>query len=72
MRYVNKSSLIWSHGENKMYDFVAHLNTIHNNVQFTLERDRKLPFLDALVYRNKDGSLGRSAYTKTTHTNLFE
>jgi hypothetical protein len=36
-----------------------------------LEKENKLPFLDILVEKNPDGSLGHSMYRKPTHTDLY-
>lgn len=57
--------------------FVASLNVIYENIKFTveLEKDGCVPFLDIMVYRKEDGSLGWGVgvgmYRKLTHTNLY-
>ena len=50
--------------------FHSHLNSIDNNIQFTVEKesDRQLPFLDILLTREEDGSVSTSVYCKSTHT----
>jgi len=52
-RYVDDTFVIWSHGKEKLMDFLKHLNGIHNNIQFTMEIEREghLPFLDIDVNR---------------------
>jgi hypothetical protein len=35
------------------------------------EHNGSLPFLDVLVGRRPDGSLGHSVYRKSTHTELY-
>ncbi|XP_046406226.1 uncharacterized protein LOC124171132 [Ischnura elegans] len=35
------------------------------------EKDNRLPFLDILIERRADGSLGHSVYRKPTHTDLY-
>jgi hypothetical protein len=54
-------------------EFLDHLNSIHENIQFTMEmeRDGHLPFLDIVIYHKPDGSLGHKVYHKPTHTNLY-
>ncbi|XP_047999702.1 uncharacterized protein LOC125236815, partial [Leguminivora glycinivorella] len=53
--------------------FLDHLNSIHSKIQFTmeLEKDCSLPFLDVLILRNPDNSLGRTVYRKPTHTDRY-
>jgi hypothetical protein len=36
-----------------------------------MESDGKLPFLDILIHRKRDGTLGHSVYRKPTHTDLY-
>jgi hypothetical protein len=72
-RYVDDTFVIWPHGQEKLMDFLNHLNDIHNNIQFTMEIEEEghLPFLDIDIYRKMDGSLGHKVYRKPTHTNLY-
>jgi hypothetical protein len=65
--------IIWPHGPGKLTDFPDHLNSVHENIQFTTEteRDRHLPFLDIEVSWKPDGSLGHRVYYKSTQTNLY-
>ena len=54
--------------------FFNHLNTIDERIQFTKEAstsDGSMPFLDALVTINGDGSLNTKVYRKQTHTDLY-
>jgi hypothetical protein len=72
-RYVDDTFVIWPHGQEKLTEFLNHLSGLHNNIQFTMEKeeDGHLPFLDIDIYRKPDGSLGHSVYRKPTHTNLY-
>ena len=72
-RYVDDTFTIWPHGQEKLTDFLNHLNGINNNIQFTMEIEAEghLPFLDVNIYKKKDGSLGHQVYLKPTHTNLY-
>ena len=53
--------------------FHSHLNSIDNNIQFTVEKesDRQLPFLDILLTSEEDVSVSTSVYRKTTHTDQY-
>ena len=72
-RYVDDTFVIWPHGQDKLQDFLNHLNSLHNKIQFTIEteKDGHLPFLDIDIYRRTDGTLGHKVYRKPTHTNLY-
>jgi hypothetical protein len=70
---VDDTFTIWPHGPDKLKDFLNHLNSIHECIQFTMETESEghLPFLDIDIYRRPDGSLGHRVYRKATHTNLY-
>ena len=72
-RYVDDTFVIWSHGQEKLMEFLNHLNGIHNKIQFTVETEEAghLLFLDIDIYRKMDSSLGHKVYRKPTHTNLY-
>jgi hypothetical protein len=72
-RYVDDTFVIWPHGQEKLTEFLNHLNRLHNKIQFTMEIEAEghLPFLDIDIYRKTDGSLGHKVYRKPTHTDLY-
>ena len=53
VRYIDDYAGIWTHGEQALVDFLAHLNALHPNLRFTLEHSggggQGVPFLDTLV-----------------------
>ena len=54
--------------------FISHINSIDENIQFTMEDSRadgSIPFLDTLVTPCPDGSLSTRVYRKPTHTDLY-
>jgi hypothetical protein len=71
--YVGDIFVIWQHGLDKLKDFLHHLNSVHQSIQFTMETKSEghLPFLDFDIYRRPDGCLRLKVYRKPTHTNLF-
>ncbi len=73
LRYVDDTFIIWSHGLEKLDDFLSHLNRQHPNIQFTMETETSdsLPFLDVLISKRADGSLAHSVYRKPTHTDRY-
>ena len=55
-------------------EFFKHIHSIEDSIQFTAEdtkADGSLPFLDALVTPQADGTLSTSVYRKPTHTNQY-
>ncbi|KAJ7314096.1 hypothetical protein JRQ81_006031, partial [Phrynocephalus forsythii] len=73
LRYVDNTFVIWPHGKDKLNNFLTHLNSLHPKIQFTMEieANNQLPFLDVLIYKKPDGSLGHTIYQKKTHTNRY-
>jgi hypothetical protein len=67
-RYVDDAFVVWPHGKNELYYFLQPPNDVHPNIKFTVEvgQNGSLPFLDILVSRRPDGSLGHSVYRKAT------
>ena len=57
----------------KENDVVTYINSINPHIQFTSEPEQnsKIPYLDLLIERNRNGSLNFSVYRKPTHTNRY-
>lgn len=73
-RYVDDCFLVWKHGEEKLGEFVDHINGINPKIQFTVEREdekKNLPFLDVMLGRRQDGTLSHTVYRKKTNTNRY-
>ena len=53
--------------------FLQHLNAQHERIKFTTEtpEENQLPYLDALVMLQEDGTLKTKVYRKATHTNQY-
>ena len=72
-QYVDDTYTIWNHGEEKLEEFLNHLNSIHPNLQFTMEKeiDGQLPSLDVMVIRKPYLLLEHKVYRKPTHTEQY-
>jgi hypothetical protein len=72
-RYVDDVLAVIPQGSTQLLN--DHLNTIDdtNSIKFTSEEmvDNKIPFLDALITRQEDGTVKTSVYRKATHTNQY-
>ena len=73
LRYVDDVFAIWPHGRHHLSIFLNHLNSIHENIKFTVEVEENgiIPFLDVLLERREDGSFLYSVHRKPTHTNQY-
>jgi hypothetical protein len=72
-RYVDDKFVIWPSRTIKLSEFLDHLNSMHEIIQFTTETkpNGHLPFFDIDIYRKPDRPLGRKVYCKPTHTNVY-
>ncbi|CAK9810876.1 hypothetical protein ANTPLA_LOCUS6713 [Anthophora plagiata] len=73
LRYVDDTFIVWTHGHNTLPTFLNFLNSLHPKIQFTMETETngQLPFLDVLITKKQDGSLGHQVYRKPTHTDRY-
>ena len=69
-RYLDDTFAIFNN-ENEATSFFAHINNIHPNIKFTIEKQQSntLPFLDLSVHYN-DNTFNSSVYRKPTFTGL--
>jgi hypothetical protein len=72
-RYVDDTNVIWPHGKEELDKFFEHLNGISEDIKFTmeLEDNNSIPFLDVLITRKQDGTLGHKVFRKKTHTDSY-
>ena len=69
-RFVEDTNIKWTHGKTELDKFFIHLNSISPEIKFTMEMEENMiiPFLDILIIRKEDGSLGHKVFRKSTHT----
>lgn len=60
-RYVDDGFLVWQYGIEKLQNYAAALSGIHEQIQFSIEveQNNQLAFLDILIEKQGDGSLGQ-------------
>ena len=70
-RYIDDSFVIIN--KNSVEDILDHLNTLktQSNLQSKKEPDHTIPFLDALIRRNKHGNFSTLVYRKPTNSNRY-
>jgi hypothetical protein len=47
--YMDDTFVIWPHGPGKLADFLNHLNGVHENIQFNMERQKETATYPSLV-----------------------
>ena len=72
-RYLDDTNVIWPHGENELKKFFEHLNNRSTDIKFTmeLEENGSIPFLDVLITRKEDGTLGYRVFRKKTNIESY-
>ena len=73
-RYLDDTFVIF-HDETQADQFLQYINNQHNNIKFTIEKERnnRLPFLDLLISKsnnNTNYNFNTSVYRKPTYTDL--
>ena len=70
-RYIDDTCCIMKKGT--LEELLTHLNSVRPSIRFTVEveKDGRLPFLDALLQRKDDNSLDVTVYRKPTHTDWY-
>jgi hypothetical protein len=55
LHYVNETCVVWSHGPERLQNFLKRLNSPRPSIQFTMaiEPDSVIPFLDFLVIKKE-------------------
>ena len=73
LRFIDDVYSNWPHGDNRLEDFMNHLNNQSQSIKFTMEKEdnKCLPFLDVLTMKKQDGSFTHQVYRKDTHTNRY-
>ena len=63
--------MIWTHGEQKLLEFLEYINGPHNSIKFTWEWSRKkVNFLDIQIINN-EGQIDPDLYVKPTDKHQY-
>ena len=77
VRYIDDYAGLWIHGEKALLEFLAHMNTVHDTVKFTIEHSGQgqgVPFLDTLVTIEAHGdrtTIETELYIKPTNSGII-
>ena len=71
-RYVDDTFVIWPHNSSSLQDFLSHINSLHDRIEFTMEMEvnNSIAFLDVLISKNNN-RLTTTVYRKPTHTDRY-
>jgi hypothetical protein len=48
---MDDTSVVWPDGMDRLQDFFDHINSLWSSIQFTMDIDSTIPFLDVLISR---------------------
>ena len=66
------TSLIWTHGEDQLVNFITYLNAIHPSIKFTHEHSHQtVNFLDTSLHIDENLRIYTTLYEKPTDTHLY-
>jgi hypothetical protein len=68
--YVDDTFVVCSHGPELLQNFLSHFSSLSPSIQFTMEIDSVIPFLDVLVIR-KEMTLAIKVFRKPTRTGRY-
>ena len=72
LRYIDDIFMKWSHGLDELLQFVEHLNSANDCIEFTIEWSRQsVPFLDTRVIFDPHIGLYTDLYIKPTDTHSY-
>lgn len=71
-RFINDLFVVWTGSSSLLQQFVEVININNMNFRFTVTLDIiQIPFLDLLIVKNPDGTLGTDLYHKPTAGNTL-
>ena len=71
-RYTDDIFMVWTHGEEKLNEFMAHINSSHNTIKFTHEfSELSISFLDVTVLLDNNNQISTDLYVKSTDTHQY-
>ena len=70
IRFIDNTNIDWSHGRENLNKLLDHLNSRSDHIKLTMEVEEEniISFIDVLIRKNVDGSLGHQVYRKKKHT----
>ena len=71
-RYIDDIFMVWTHGEEKLNEFITHINSSHNTIKFTHQfSESSISFLDVTVLLDNNNQISTDLYVKSTDTHQY-
>ena len=71
-RYIDDIFMIWPHSREDLDSFINGLNSFHDTIKFTADiSETQGHYLDVFLYRDSDGQLQTTIYTKPTDAHQY-
>jgi predicted GIY-YIG superfamily endonuclease len=71
-RFIDDIYMVWTHGEEKLLEFLDFINSARPTINFTSEySDKSINFLDVKVSISENGEISTDLYTKPTDTHQY-
>ena len=71
-RYIDDIFMVWTHGEDKLEDFINHINSFHSTIKFTHEFSRShISFLNITVSLDNNNKISTDLFVKSTDTHQY-
>ena len=71
-RYIDNIFMVWTHGEDKIEDFINCINSLHSTIKFTHEFSKShISFLDVTVSLDNNNKISTGLFVKSTDTHQY-
>ena len=71
-RYIDDIFMVWTHGEDKLEDFINHINSLHSTIKFTHKFSKShISFLDVTVSLDNNNKISIDLFVKSTDTHQY-
>ena len=71
-RYIDDIFMVWTHGEDKLEDFINHINSLHSTIKFTHEFSKShISFLDVTVSLDNNNKISKDLFVKWTDIHQY-
>ena len=72
VEYIDDIFMVWTHGEDKLEDFINHINSLHSTIKFTHEFSKShISFLDVTLLLDNNNKISTNLFVKSTDTHQY-
>ena len=71
-RYIDDIFMVWTHGEDKLEDFIHHINSVHITIKFKYEFSKSyISLLAVTVSLDNNNKISTDLFVKSTDTHQY-